>query len=126
MAVGSLLWIAPSQATVRQGHPQVEMLTGEVVRLRARQLLRKDAIVRAVKEMEKRGFRPAFRQGVILLVKGVQKRVSLGNQTFEELAFRPWDDGDDSTWQGCTVQSFDLLLSTLAPLPQRCESNPFC
>jgi len=104
MLLESLLWIAPSQATVRQGHPKVEVLTGEAVQLRARQLYYKDAIVRAFKEMEKRGFRPAFRQGVILLAKGLHKRVSLGNQTkeqqLEELTFLPWDDGDASTWEG--------------------------
>jgi hypothetical protein len=90
---------------------KTEVRTGSSVSLRVRQLLsRKKAFARAYKDMVSRGAKPAFEEhGFTILGVDLNKTVSYKKSAFTlqdisdgdyEMSFFPFDDGDNSTWEG--------------------------
>lgn len=91
---------------------KTEVRTGAAVSLRARQLLfRKKAFAKAYKDMISRGVRPVFEEhGFTILGVDTKKTISYRKSASTavqdisdgdyEMSFFPFDNGDNSTWEG--------------------------
>jgi hypothetical protein len=105
-------------------HPnlKIQNLRGDAARLRAKQLRKLNkGVARAMRDLEKKGLREAFDQGIVVSATDPSKtagallgshadtirKVSFGTSpqdTFYdgdyEVSFFPYDDGDPNTWEG--------------------------
>lgn len=89
-----------------------EVRSGQAVALRARQLKAKNKYVaKAMKDMEKRGLKPAFEErGISILAiseEGSFKKMSFRGASPQdivdgeyEMTFMPYENGNDATWEG--------------------------
>ena len=147
MALGS----RPASVATRSQEPKderkeklqrlkIENFQGEAASLRAKQLRKlHKGVARAMKDAEKRGLRPAFEYGRVILATDPARTANPGSvvrvnlspsqpdlsrpisfrspspQTFTdgdyEITFIPYDDGDPNTWEGIIFRATPEIAS---------------